>query len=211
MQLRNLLLRQRRDGASRRSARLDGTRRPDRSARFCGAARPHGSYGCNGRYGSRGPAGAYRSYRTDGGNGCYGSLGSYGRYGNKRDRSHGSDGHYRPYRSHGRNRAGYIRETKTAIRKSKKSSRTRNSAAFLHTVWFLCHSATPPHLSCRCKSIFYLKIVKIQFEFILCRKAGISQIAAFAFPFFQPAIVKQFQFFVNDKRHDIILQTLFEK
>lgn len=210
MQLRNLL-RQRRDGASRRSARLDGACRPDRSAGPCGAARPHGPHG------SRGPAGTRRSYRTDGGNRRYGSHGCYGRYGNKRDRSHGSDGahgrdgrngHYRP---HGRNRAGYIRETKTAIRKSKKAAEHEILPLFCSLYGFYVTQLPPPHLSCRCKSIFYLKIVKIQFEFILCRKTGITQIAAFAFPFFQPAIVKQFQFFVNDKRHDIILQTLFEK
>ena len=199
MQLRNLLLRQRRDGASRRSARLDGTCRSDRSAGPCGAARPHGSYGCNGRYGSRGPARAYRSYRTDGSDGRYGSHGSYGCYGNKRDRSHGS------YRTH---RAGYIWETKPSGSKKRQNFMF---CRFFCTLYGFYVTQLPPHLSCRCKSIFYLKIVKIQFEFILCRKAGITQIAAFAFPFFQPAIVKQFQFFVNDKRHDIIFQTLFEK
>ena len=92
-----------------------------------------------------------------------------------------------------------------------KSGRILCSAAFFahFTVFYVTQ---PTHiLSCRCKSIFYLKIVKIQFEFILCRKTGITQITAFAFPFFQPAIVKQFQFFVDDKRHDVIFQTLFEK
>ena len=66
-----------------------------------------------------------------------------------------------------------------------KSGRILCSAAFFahFTVFYV---AQPTHiLSCRCKSIFYLKIVKIQFEFILCRKTGIAQIAAFAFPFFQ--------------------------
>ena len=97
-----------------------------------------------------------------------------------------------------------------AIRKSKKRQNFMFCRFFAHfTVFYVTQ---PTHiLSCRCKSIFYLKIVKIQFEFILRRKTGITQITAFAFPFFQPAIVKQFQFFVNDKRHDIILQTLFEK
>lgn len=92
-----------------------------------------------------------------------------------------------------------------------KSGRILCSAAFF--AHFTVFYVTQPTyiLSCRCKSIFYLKIVKIQFEFILCRKTGITQIAAFAFPFFQPAIVKQFQFFIDNKRHDIIFQTLFEK
>ena len=97
-----------------------------------------------------------------------------------------------------------------AIRKSKKRQNFMFCRFFAHfTVFYVTQ---PTHiLSCRCKSIFYLKIVKIQFEFILCRKTGITQIAAFAFPFFQPAIVKQFQFFIDNKRHDIIFQTLFEK
>ena len=102
MQLRNLLLRQRRDGESRRSARLDGACRPDRSAGFCGAARPHGPHGSHGRNG------CHRGYGRKH-NGPYGSDG--------RDRRNRRNGHYRP---HGRNRAGNIRETKTAIRKSKK-------------------------------------------------------------------------------------------
>lgn len=97
-----------------------------------------------------------------------------------------------------------------AIRKSKKRQNFMFCRFFAHFTVFYVTQPTQI-LSCRCKSIFYLKIVKIQFEFILCRKTGITQITAFAFPFFQPAIVKQFQFFVNDKRHDIILQTLFEK
>lgn len=86
MQLRNLLLRQRRDGESRRSARLDGACRPDRSAGPCGAARPHGSHGSDGRG---------RRNRRDG---THGSDGSHG--------SDGCDGRY------GRDRAGYIWETK---------------------------------------------------------------------------------------------------
>ena len=156
MQLRNLLLRQRRDAASRRSARLDGACRPDRSAGPCGAARAHGSHG------SRGPAGAYRSYRTDGSDGRYGSHGSYGRYGNKRDRSHGSDGSDRSYGCHrsngshgrerngaygsdGRNRAGYIRETKTAIRKSKKAAEHEILPLFLHILRFFM-SLSYPHI-----------------------------------------------------------------
>lgn len=92
-----------------------------------------------------------------------------------------------------------------------KSGRILCPAAFF--AHFTVFYVTQPTyiLNCRRKSIFYLKIVKIQFEFILCRKTGITQTAAFTFPFFQPAIVKQFQFFVDDERHDIIFQTLFEK
>ena len=35
--------------------------------------------------------------------------------------------------------------------------------------------------------------------------------AAFPLPFSQPTIVKQFQLLVNDKRHDIVLQAVFEQ
>ena len=157
MQLRNLLLRQRRDGESRRSARLDGACRSDRSAGPCGAARTHGSHG------SRGSAGAYRSYRTNGSDGSNRSHRSHGRngsHGRERNGAYGSDGSDRSYGchrsngSHGRerngaygsdgsHRAGYIRETKTAIRKSKKAAEHEILPLFLHTVWFLCHSTTP--------------------------------------------------------------------
>lgn len=155
-----------------------------------GSIGPRGATGPQGPAGQTGPAGATGATGPTGVAGATGATGPTGSTGPTEQVTYGKQN--------------------KAIRKSKKRQNFMFCRFFAHfTVFYVTQ---PTHiLSCRCKSIFYLKIVKIQFEFILRRKTGITQITAFAFPFFQPAIVKQFQFFVNDKRHDIILQTLFEK
>ena len=155
-----------------------------------GPAGPTGAQGPAGQRGPTGPTGPQGATGPQGPTGTTGVTGATGATGATEQVTYGKQN--------------------KAIRKSKKRQNFMFCRFFAHfTVFYVTQ---PTHiLSCRCKSIFYLKIVKIQFEFILRRKTGITQITAFAFPFFQPAIVKQFQFFVNDKRHDIILQTLFEK
>ena len=54
------------------------------------------------------------------------------------------------------------------------------------------------------------KIIQICFVFILCRQAGICQIAFLVVPFFQSSIVEQLQIILNDEWNNIIFQTLFE-
>ena len=108
-----------------------GQRGPTGPTGPAGPQGPTGPTGPTGATGATGPTGATGATGTSvtGPTGPTGPTGATGR-----------NGHYRP---HGRNRAGNIRETKTAIRKSKEAAEHEILPLFLHTVWFLCHSATP--------------------------------------------------------------------
>lgn len=46
---------------------------------------------------------------------------------------------------------------------------------------------------------------------VLCRKAGITQVAALILPFLQTAVVEHLDVVLDDKRHDAISQAFFEK
>ncbi len=59
--------------------------------------------------------------------------------------------------------------------------------------------------------IRYSEIVQILLKSILCGQAGITQIASLVFPLFQAAVVEHLDVVLNDKRHDAIPQTFFEK
>ena len=170
-----------------------------------GAAGPSGATGATGSVGPTGPTGITGATGPTGATGATGPAGATGPTGPV-----GLTGPTGITGATGPTEQVTYGKQNKAIRKSKKRQNFMFCRFFAHFTVFYVTQPTQI-LSCRCKSIFYLKIVKIQFEFILCRKTGITQIAAFAFPFFQPAIVKQFQFFIDNKRHDIIFQTLFEK
>lgn len=55
------------------------------------------------------------------------------------------------------------------------------------------------------------EIVEILLKPVLCRKAGITQVAALILPLLQAAVVEHLDVVLDDKRHDAISQTFFEK
>ena len=59
--------------------------------------------------------------------------------------------------------------------------------------------------------IRYPEIIQILLKLILRRKAGVSQVAALAFPFLQTAVVIQFRTVVDDKRYDVVSQAFLEQ
>ena len=54
------------------------------------------------------------------------------------------------------------------------------------------------------------KIFQHGTELILCREAGIHQIAALALPFLESSIIEDLVFLINDKRHNVVLEALLE-
>ena len=63
--------------------------------------------------------------------------------------------------------------------------------------------------------LFYLlipdpKIIHIRFILILCCQTGIGQITFFIVPFLQSTVIEHFQIIVNDKRNNIVFQTLLK-
>ena len=55
------------------------------------------------------------------------------------------------------------------------------------------------------------EIVQILPKPVLCRKAGITQIAALVRPLLQAAVVEHLDVVLDDKRHDVAPQAFFEK
>ena len=68
-----------------------------------------------------------------------------------------------------------------------------------------------PHRAVRFFLIFDLKVIKMFLEFILRRKAGVDEKTAFARPLGETAVVKHFEFLVNDKGNYVVTQTFFEE
>ena len=63
--------------------------------------------------------------------------------------------------------------------------------------------------------LFYLlipdpKIIHIRFILILCCQTGIGQITFFIVPFLQSTVIEHFQIILNDKRNNIVFQTLLK-
>ncbi len=56
-------------------------------------------------------------------------------------------------------------------------------------------------------SICNSEIVQICLEAVLNSETGIYKETLFVIPFFQTSLVKQLQSILNDKRHDVVLQT----
>ena len=56
----------------------------------------------------------------------------------------------------------------------------------------------------------YPKIIQHRFHFILGGEAGITQKASGALPVCKATVVKQFEFFCDYKRNDIVLKTFLE-
>ena len=55
------------------------------------------------------------------------------------------------------------------------------------------------------------EIVQVSLKAILGSEAGVHKEAFFVVPFFEAAVVEQFQIVLNDKRNNIMLQALFEE
>ena len=59
--------------------------------------------------------------------------------------------------------------------------------------------------------IRYSEIVQILLKPVLCRKAGITQVAALVLPLLQASVVEHLDVVLDDKRHDVVPQAFFEK
>lgn len=55
------------------------------------------------------------------------------------------------------------------------------------------------------------EIVQINFESVLCGKAGIHQVPVFVVPLVQSTIVEHLQVILNDKRYDVVFEAFFEE
>ena len=60
------------------------------------------------------------------------------------------------------------------------------------------------------RSIFNPEIVEQCLIIILCRKAGVKQVAPYALPLLQATVVEELQFVGNDERHQTVRQALLE-
>ena len=59
--------------------------------------------------------------------------------------------------------------------------------------------------------IRYSEIIQVFLEGILCRQAGVGQIAFFPVPLLQSAVIEHFYAVLNNKRHDIVFQAFLEQ
>ena len=59
--------------------------------------------------------------------------------------------------------------------------------------------------------IRYSEIIQVFLECILCRKAGVGQVAFFPIPFLQSTVIEHFYTVLNNKRHNIVFQTFLEQ
>ncbi len=48
-------------------------------------------------------------------------------------------------------------------------------------------------------------------EFVLGCQTGIAQVSALFFPFFQTAVVEEFEIIINNKRHNSVSQAFFKQ
>lgn len=55
------------------------------------------------------------------------------------------------------------------------------------------------------------EIVQINFESVLCGKAGIHQVSAFVVPLVQSTIVEHLQVVLNDKRYNVVFEAFLEE
>ena len=55
------------------------------------------------------------------------------------------------------------------------------------------------------------EIVQILLKSVLCGQASITQVAALVLPLLQAAVVEHLDVVLDDKRHDVVPQTFFEK
>ena len=78
-------------------------------------------------------------------------------------------------------------------------------------VYVMCMCCVHTHIETGLITVFYAEIVHIFPESVLSRQAGIPKISFFVFPFLQPSVIEHFYIILNNKRRDIIPQTLFEK
>ena len=54
------------------------------------------------------------------------------------------------------------------------------------------------------------EIIQVFLECILCRQAGVGQVALFPVPLLQFAVIEHFYAVLNNKEHDVVFQTFLE-
>ena len=59
--------------------------------------------------------------------------------------------------------------------------------------------------------VFNSEIIEIGFESVLSCEAGINQIGFLFVPFFQTSVIEKLQVILDDKRHNVVFEALFEK